>query len=253
MLELLSGVGTDLAHSGARFGEGLFETIRVQDGLPLRLAAHLERLAAGARYLGLEPPPGLETVLAFLGGTGCPGLASGVLRLLAVDRSLQVSVAPWQPSRPARIRLGLSREFRRTSSSPLNRFKTLSYLENRLLAREAERRGLFEVIAPNESGRLSDGSRTSLFLVLGGRLLTPPVTDGALPGVARRCLLEAGLAEQAPLTPADLRRAEAALLSNALQGAVPVHELEGRGPLDADHGLLARAVALLQASGPAGR
>ncbi|MDR3672661.1 MAG: aminotransferase class IV [Holophaga sp.] len=244
MLELLSGALTDLAHSGARHGEGLFETIRVRHGVPLRLAAHLERLAAGARYLGLEAPPEAAAVLAFLAGTPCPGLDSGVLRLLAVDRTLQVTVAPWQPARPARIRLGLSREFRRLSSSPLNRFKTLSYLENRLLAREAERRGLFEVIALNEAGRLSDGSRTSLFLVRGGRLLTPPVADGALPGVARRCLLEAGLAEEAPLTPRDLERTEAALLSNALQGAVPVHELEGHGPLDAGHDLLARAVAL---------
>jgi branched-chain amino acid aminotransferase len=244
MLELLNDPRIDLSVSGARHGEGLFETIRVCDGVPLRLAAHLERLAEGARYLGLESPPEPAAVLAFLAGTACAGLDSGVLRLLAVDRSLLVTVAPWRPARPARIRLGLSLAFRRHSTSPLNRFKTLSYLENRLLAREAERRGLFELIALNERGRLTDGSRTSLFLVRDGRLLTPPAADGALPGVARRCLLEAGLAEEASLTPRDLARAEAALLSNALQGAVPVHELEGHGPLDADHGLLARAVAL---------
>jgi branched-chain amino acid aminotransferase len=247
MLELLSGVATDLACSGARHGEGLFETIRVRDGAPLRLAWHLERLAAGARFLGLEPPPDEAAVRAFLGCTDCPGLASGVLRLLAVDRTLQVTVAPWRPARPARIILGLCRETTRMSSSPLNRFKTLSYLENRLMAREAERRGLFEVVALNEAGRLSDGSRTSLFAVLGGRMLTPPAADGALPGVARRCLLEAGLAEEAPLTPRQLERAEAALLTNALQGAVPVDALEGRTgpPLDPGHALLAAAGVVL--------
>ena len=247
MLELLSGVATDLAGSGARHGEGLFETIRVRDGAPLRLAWHLERLAGGVRFLGLEPAPDEAAVRAFLDRTACPGLASGVLRLLAVDRTLQVTVAPWQPDRPARIILGLRRETRRMSSSPLNRFKTLSCLENRLMAREAERRGLFEVIALNEAGRLSDGSRTSLFAVLGGRLLTPPAADGALPGVARRGLLEAGLAEEAPLTWPDLERAEAVLLSNALQGAVPVHALEGRqgAPLDPGHGLLEAAGVVL--------
>jgi branched-chain amino acid aminotransferase len=247
MLELLTGALIDLAGSGARHGEGLFETIRVRDGAPLRLAAHLERLAAGARFLGLEPPPDAAALLAFLAGTACPGLASGVLRLVAVDRSLLVTVAPWQPARPARILLGLSRETRRMSSSPLNRFKTLSYLENRLMAKEAERRGLFEVIALNEAGRLSDGSRTSLFLVLGGRLLTPPAADGALPGVARRRLLEAGLAEEAPLTPGHLERAEAVLLTNALQGAVPVDGLErpGKNRLDPHQVLLARAADLL--------
>jgi branched-chain amino acid aminotransferase len=247
MLELLSDTLIDLAGSGARHGEGLFETIRVRHGAPLRLAAHLERLAAGARFLGLEPPPDPATVLAFVAGA-CSGLASGVLRLVAVDRSLLVTAAPWRPARPARILLGLSRETRRMSSSPLNRFKTLSYLENRLMAREAEGRGLFEVIALNEAGRLTDGSRTSLFLALGGRLLTPPAADGALPGVARRCLLEAGLAEEALLTPRDLERTEGVLLTNALQGAVPVHALEGRdgAPPDPDHRLLALAYCALE-------
>jgi len=248
MLELLSGVRTDLAASGARHGEGLFETIRVRDGAPLRLDLHLRRLAEGARFLGLEPPPDAAALLAFLAGTACPGLASGVLRLLAVDRTLQVSVAPWRPDGPARIVLGLSRETRRLSTSPLNRFKTLSYLENRLMAREAEGRGLFEVIAGNEAGRLTDGSRTSLFLVLEGRLVTPPAADGALPGVARRVLLEAGLAREAALTPADLARAEAVLLTNALRGAMAVHALEGQGggALDGEHPLLRSAMALLR-------
>jgi branched-chain amino acid aminotransferase len=68
MLELLTDTRIDLAASGARHGEGLFETLRVRDGVPLRLAAHLERLAAGARFLGLEAPPGPEAVLAFLAG-----------------------------------------------------------------------------------------------------------------------------------------------------------------------------------------
>ena len=66
MLELLTDTRIDLARSGARHGEGLFETLRVRDGAPLRLAAHLERLAAGARFLGLEPPPPLVQVQAFL-------------------------------------------------------------------------------------------------------------------------------------------------------------------------------------------
>ena len=245
MLELLTDTRIDLARSGARHGEGLFETLRVRDGAPLRLAAHLERLAAGARFLGLEPPPPLDQVQAFLAArSACPALASGGLRLLAVDRLLLVSAAPGRPDRPGRIALDLSLATRRFSGNPLNRFKTFAYLENRLLAREAGRRGLFEVVAANEQDRLTDGSRTSLFLVLDGQLLTPPVTAGALPGVARRTLLEAGLAREAPLAPRDLERAEAALLTNALQGGVPVALLGGR-PLDPDHPLLAEATALL--------
>jgi branched-chain amino acid aminotransferase len=245
MLDLLNDTRVDLAGSGARHGLGLFETVRVRDGRPARLEAHLERLAAGTRAFGLEPPPDAGTVRAFLEESGtCAGLGLGVLRLVAVDRTLRAWAEPWADRRPERVQVALSAQ-RRFSASPLNRFKTLAYLENRLLAGEAERRGLFEVIALNEAGRVTDGSRTSLFAVLDGQLRTPPVADGALPGVARRVLLEAGLAREAPLAPVDLLRAEALLLTNALHGAVPVHGLDGGGPLDPGHALLRRAAELL--------
>jgi branched-chain amino acid aminotransferase len=247
MLELLTDLRVDLARSAARHGEGLFETIRVRAGAACWLEAHLERLATGTRFLGLEPPPPAPVLRDFLAArTGCAGLASGVLHLLAVGGTLRVAVAPWAPPRPEPLRLGLADGLRRFSGSPLNRFKTLSYLENRLLAREAEQRGLFEVVALNEAGRLTDGSRTSLFLELDGRLYTPPVADGALPGVARRILLEAGLVQESPLIGADLARAESVLLANALRGALPVQAWPGRrARRDPDPELTARAVALL--------
>ena len=245
MLELLTNASVDLGSSGVRHGEGLFETIRVSRGVPWRLEAHLQRLGRGAAFLGLDPPPGPGQVLAFLEAhTACPAIQRGCLRLVAVDGHLHVSVQEGIPACPDRVRAALSVRGRRFSRSPLTRFKTLSYLENRLLAREAEDRGLFEVIAPNEAGRLTDGGRTSLFVVSGGSLLTPPVADGALPGIARRVLLEAGLARVARLEPAGLAGATCLMLANALRGAVPVHAWEGRA-LEVDHPLLAQAAALL--------
>jgi len=245
MLELLTGAQVDLAVSAARHGEGLFETIRVQAGQARRLEAHLARLARGAAFLGLAPPPEAGTLRAFLAGhTSCASLERGTLRLVALDGRLHVWVQAGLPPGPVRPSAALSVTGRRFSASPLNRFKTLSYLENRLLTREAEDRGLFEVIAPNERGRLTDGGRTSLFVVSEGGLLTPPVEDGALPGVARGCLLEAGLAREAHLEPADLDRAPAILLCNALRGALPLAAWEGR-ILEGRHPLLVQAAAVL--------
>ena len=245
MLELLTAGAVDLARSGVRHGEGLFETIRVRSGVPWHLEDHLQRLGRGAAFLGMAPPPGAGQVLAFLEGhTPCARVAHGCLRLVAVDGQLHVSIQEGLPALPGPVGAALSLRGRRFSGSPLNRFKTLSYLENRLLAREAEDRGLFEVIAPNESGRLTDGSRTSLFMVSGGVLLTPPVADGALPGIARRVLLEAGLARVAPLGPEALAQAPSLMLANALRGALAVHTWEGRA-LEVSHPLLARAADLL--------
>ena len=213
--------------------------------MPVCLEAHLARLTRGTRFLGMAAPPAPEALRAFLEAhSPCRALAHGVLRLVAVDQSLHVLVAPWAAAPPAQVEVALSRQGRRFSGSPLNRFKTLSYLENRLLAKEAERRGLFEVIARNERDQLTDGSRTSIFLLIDGELLTPPVADGALPGVARGVLLKAGLARVAHLQVRALGQAQALLLSNALRGAIPVDGLDGRA-LAVGHPLLVRAVALL--------
>ena len=236
MLELTADTRVDLARSAARHGAGLFETIRVLGGRPLRLEAHMTRLAHGAAFLGLDAPPDADGVGDYLAKrTNCAQLASGVLRLFAVDAKLMVSLAPWEPVPMTRIDIAVAHRVVRRSSNPLNRFKTMAYLENLLLAREAEDRALFEVIALNEHGRLTDGGRTSLFLVLGGRVVTPALAEGAMPGTARAALLERGLAEEAELGPAELERAEAAFLTNALRGLVPVHGVEGRHPKDARH------------------
>ena len=246
MLELTVDTRVDLARSSARHGAGLFETIRIRHGRALRLDAHLARLAHGAAFLGLEAPPETHVVDAFLENhTRCGQLSSGVLRLFAVDESLIVSLATWEGSRPARIDIAISHRVVRRSANPLNRFKTMAYLENLLLTREAEDRALFEVIALNEAGRLTDGGRTSLFLLAGERLLTPPLADGALPGIARGVLLEAGLAEELSLEAEDLKQAEGALLTNALHGVVPVHGVEGGCPKNARHPLIRRCAEIL--------
>lgn len=242
MLELLRDCHLDLARSDARHGFGLFETLRVEKGCALRLERHLDRLSRGAAWLGLDQPPPAEEVRRFLQQhTTCADLSLGVLRLWAVDGKLLMAEAPWEPARPEWIRIGLSTGTVRFSRSPACRFKTLAYLENRVLARETEARGLFETIAVNEVGRLTDGWRTNLFLVKGGELLTPFTQDGALPGVARSLLLEMGWVREASLGPEDLQTAEGAILSNALQGVIPVHEACGR-PLNAAHPSITRAL-----------
>ncbi len=246
MLELSALTQVDLRSSDVRHGRGLFETIRVQEGEPRWLELHLERLAGGCAFLGLAPPPPAETVRAFLHAHGeCARVGKGVLRLIAADGLLRVFVESLPPALPAAVGLGRSLETVRFSGNPLNRFKTLSYLENLRLAEEARGRGLFDVIALNERGHLCDGGRTSLFIVLGGRIWTPPEGDGALPGIARRVLLEAGWAAEATLAWSDAERAESVFLANALRGVIPVERLEGGAPMEQGHPLVLGAAERL--------
>ena len=245
MLELVTVSLVDLSSSGARHGAGVFETIRIEEGLARFLRLHLERLGRGTAFLRMDEPPGVEETRRFFQEKmHISRIPLGTLRLLAVDDRLVVSAAESIPSPVERADVATSTAIVRLSSSPLNRFKTLSRLENQLLCREAADRGLFEVVALNEQGLLTDCGRTNVFLVARGRVVTPAADDGALPGVARRVLLEEGLAVEAHLDANDLNHWDAAFLANALRGIIPVGRFGDRALDTADPAIRAAREAL---------
>ena len=89
--------------------------------------------------------------------------------------------------------------------------------------REAESKGAFDMLFFNDRGELTEGGRTSVFIKLDGQWWTPPLSSGVLPGVMRSVLLEDASmqARERVLLRADVLRAEALVLCNALRGAVP--------------------------------
>ncbi|MCB2084609.1 MAG: aminotransferase class IV, partial [Sphingomonadaceae bacterium] len=70
-----------------------------------------------------------------------------------------------------------------------------------------------------DDGTLTEGSWTSIFVERDGKLLTPPLSAGLLPGVLRRSLIEAGKAEEKMLALDDL--SDGFLLGNSLRGLMP--------------------------------
>nr|WP_252733744.1 aminotransferase class IV [Paracoccus marinaquae] len=105
------------------------------------------------------------------------------------------------------------------SADPWLRIKT-SHRPAYEAARAALPKGCDEAILLNERGEICEGTITNLFLRRRGRLLTPALDCGLLPGVLRADLLASGEAEEAVLKPADL--AEGALFcGNALRGLIP--------------------------------
>ncbi len=83
---------------------------------------------------------------------------------------------------------------------------------------DAARQGHFEVVFARSDGLLTEGSFTNLFVERNGRLLTPPLTRGLLPGVLRARLMDEGRAIEADISEADLR--DGFLLGNALRGLI---------------------------------
>jgi para-aminobenzoate synthetase/4-amino-4-deoxychorismate lyase len=205
-------------------GFELFETMLVMPGGGIRhLERHLERLARSARALGFGfDRATIETQLA----SACRGLVRGSayrLRLaLGHDGGLRITPAPLQRLDAAVVALRIATE-PLPGNLPLAAHKTTLRGHYDAGVRAAERAGAFDSLFFDRAGRLVEGGRSSVFVRLGGRWWTPPVADGALPGVMRGVLLDdpAWDAAERSLTRADLDAAEAIVVCNALRGAVP--------------------------------
>jgi para-aminobenzoate synthetase / 4-amino-4-deoxychorismate lyase len=111
------------------------------------------------------------------------------------------------------------------SGSPFLYHKTTlrkHYDEER--GRLVEQAGFFEVLFENEKGEITEGSYTNIFLQKGGKMLTPKVSCGLLPGVLRKYLLQEypDLVREAILIRTDLEQAEAIFVGNSVRGLVKV-------------------------------
>lgn len=225
--------------AGFLYGDGLFETLRVDGGRARDIEAHLDRLEAGLARIDLHLPESraeLAEILARV-AAAAPG---PVARLrLTVSRGTPggaptrlATAAAWEPPAPEVHARGataiLCSDLRLDSQSPLAGLKSLSYQVQRLAGARAERAGAFEAILVNEHGRAVEGSRSNLVAALLEGLFTPPASEGCLPGTVRRRLLESGAVHERPLTPHDLARAQGLWLTNSLIGILPVGRLDGR-------------------------
>ncbi|MEN6546643.1 MAG: aminotransferase class IV [Armatimonadia bacterium] len=83
----------------------------------------------------------------------------------------------------------------------------------------------FEVLFTNENGALTEGAITNLFIRTESGWKTPPVTDGLLPGTWREEVIEETGAEEASLTPEDLRAARKLLVGNSVRGEFGIEEV----------------------------
>jgi len=246
----------DPTDRGFTLGDGVFETIRVRHGKPDRLDAHFARLRNGARTLGI-PVPGTDTGLAerisavlteneLTAAAVRLTLSHGVgLRgLLPPDPAtptLVISASPLPPP-PDAVRAIISFKTRRNEFSPTARIKSLSYLDNVIARREAAGYGVEDALLLNTQGRLAESTISNLFLLIHGELLTPPVDDGALPGVVRADLIARFRGREQSLTPDDLGLAEEAFLTNAL-GVRPLIEVAGQPIGDGEPGLITQMLA----------
>ena len=182
---------------------------------------HMDRLALSAHTLGFAfAKTALIKALNYSvrGKTG----PHKVRLTLARNGRHEIHVAPLALCPPSEVWPVCIGKNRLNSNDPLLAHKTTrrAFIEKEL-ARLRDLTGCKEVLFVNERGHLCEGSFTNLFVKRGGRLLTPPLACGLLPGVLRRVLLETGAARECMLTPDDLYQADRIYIGNSVRGLMP--------------------------------
>lgn len=219
-----------VADRGFTLGDGLFETLALRGGTVLDVPSHFARLSEGAALLRLPLPFGADGMASMLAETAAAnGLTEGGLRLTVTrgvgPRGLlppevpspAVLITAFPPlARAASVRAIIAHSIARDEASPLSRVKTLNYLPNILARLEARDRGAEEAILLNRAGRVAGATIGNLLVRTGALWLTPPLSDGALPGIRRARLLAAGKITEAPISPETLKNASALCVSNVL-------------------------------------
>lgn len=224
-----------------KYGDGLFESIRIIEGKMINLSMHFERLQAGMRFLQFEihheqmeemkicmnqllikneiDQGGRMRLTVYRNGGGKYSPDTNRLSYFIEAENLP-------EKRFILNSRGLSIETATENCiyyHPLLRFKTLNALPYILASIEKDQKLVDELLLLNQAGRLVEGTASNLFLTFGNNLYTAELSEGCLDGVMRKLMLqlakEMGMKTHIDQLPVEyLNRADEVFLTNSIVG-----------------------------------
>ncbi|MSO79713.1 MAG: 4-amino-4-deoxychorismate lyase [Acidimicrobiia bacterium] len=239
---------------GLLVGDGVFETLRVYDGVPFAWTRHYKRLVHSGTGLGLVVPDDATLRSASDAVLEANDLREARLRITVtgglaplgserIDSPPTVVIAAtaitaWPPSETV-----ANVPWSRNEHGATAGLKTISYAENVRALAYAHEHGAGEAIFCNTRGELCEATGSNLFIVHDGVALTPPADSGCLLGVTRALVLELaqtlGIAvEERALAPDELTTADEAFLTSTTREVHPIsrvddHDIAAPGPITA--------------------
>jgi branched-subunit amino acid aminotransferase/4-amino-4-deoxychorismate lyase len=233
---VISSKGTfaaDPLDAGVAYGFGLFETIKYHGGCLRFWASHWRRLQTSADELGLKCNFKEAAVLdAIRSLVRRDALAEGMIKLSLIRAAggvrLLVYARPLVAA-PESVTLKLETQFPLNPQSLLAGHKTHNYMENFALLERARGEGFHDAIRLDPLGHLAETTIGNLFMIKQGRLLTPSLVHGILPGTIRAAVLALFDAEQGSYYPDVLEQAEAVFMTNSGAEILPVSRVDGGG------------------------
>jgi 4-amino-4-deoxychorismate lyase len=231
---------------GLLYGDGLFETVAVDKGAPLRWERHLQRLMLGCERLGIPCPD--VTTLTLEALELCKGHERAALKLIVTrgvggrgyrapaqpQATRILACHPWPdyPSDHARdgVRVRLC-DIRLAHQPALAGIKHLNRLEQVLARAEWNDEEIAEGLLLDREDHVIEATMSNLFLVSEGRLITPDLSDCGVAGIMRAMIIEIAAdigvtCSVRPVARAELFDAAELLLCNSLIGLWPVRQID---------------------------
>jgi branched-subunit amino acid aminotransferase/4-amino-4-deoxychorismate lyase len=213
-------------------GLGLYETIKLDHGVPVFFEEHVTRLVQGIDALGLDKTidrPELAEQICRLaeangaGHNGCRLLVTAGPPEGASNLLVQTDRRDF-PARPLRV---ISYRGVRVSAQ----YKAMTVMQSYFAQRAARAAAVDDALLVDGEGRIFEGATSNVFVVRGGGLITPPAEGDILPGVLRAKVEQLAAAAGIPVVEAwarvaDLRADDGVLLTSSVRGVVPVDRVD---------------------------
>ena len=232
---------------GFMYGDGLFETLRVCQGRPFRMAQHLERMTRGADFLKINCPFNPRELQDFAGKLIEQNrMPEAILRLTLTRGPGERGYAPWAGGLPTVVMTLhdapsaenpmqwslITSSYRILAADPLSSFKTLNKLVHVMARAEAVAQGADEALLINSNGEVAETTSGNLFWVYQDTICTVPTGRGVLPGITRAVVLEIcqtlGLTtNKRVIKPESLRNSQGIFITQSALGVVPVAAFNG--------------------------
>jgi len=229
---------TEALSPGVIVGKGVFETILVCEGRPVFFQEHRDRMERGLRRFHLahrfHPRKILRAITHLLRKNG---ISEGSARIMIWKDPCRVNVSivcrqqkifwDWERKKKAKVKVSsIIRQKTRYSH-----LKTIDYQCLREAYLDAQATGFDEAILLNARKQVVEASRSNVFLVVQGVLMTPSIQSGCLNGIVRKKVLrlasDLGIRTQARLISVnDFKVAEEIFLTNSVLGIQPVDCLD---------------------------
>lgn len=231
-----SKAAVSVTDRGFTLGDGVFDTMLAVDDKLQYAPEHFERLLQHCRAMQIDFTDTAETFGAMAQqllqknkltegrhairttvtrGPGARGLAPPENATPTVV--MRASPAP-EPDNMPPVKAMIVKHIRRNEFSPLSRIKSLNYGDNIIALIEAQQNGYNDAILLNTKGNVCCASAANIFIEENGKLITPPLEDGAMDGITRAQIIAEKNATEESITPERLYNADAVYLTNSITG-----------------------------------